>query len=174
MNKEEKTLEENRIYDGRVIKVNVDKVICPNGRTSTREVVHHNGGVCVLVEINDMIAMIKQFRYAYKKELLELPAGKLEKGENAYDAGLREVEEEIGYKVDSLNDLGVMYPSCGYTDEVIYLYSANNPVKTQTNFDEDEFIELVWYSKEDLKKMVLNGDIKDAKTSILLTRYLFK
>lgn len=174
MNKEEVTLKENVIYDGKIIKVNCDEVRCPNGRTSKREVVHHRGGVCVLCEVDNKIALITQYRYAYRKELLELPAGKLEVGENPYDAGMREIEEEIGYKAESLIDMGQMYPTCGYSDEIIYLYVAKNPRKTHTNYDEDEFIDIKWYEKEELKSMVLNNEIKDGKTVILLAKYLLK
>lgn len=174
MNKIEETLKENVIYDGKIIRVNVDEVKCPNGRLAKREIVHHRGGVCILCEVNNKIALISQFRYAYKKELLELPAGKLEKGENSYNAGMREVEEEIGYKAESLISMGEMYPTCGYSDEIIHLYVAKNPRKTQTNFDDDEFLELKWFEKEELKSMILNGDIKDAKTIVLLSKYLFK
>lgn len=173
-NNVEETVSETVIYDGKIIKVNRDEVRCPNGRIAKREIVHHRGGVCILCEVDEKIALVSQFRYAYKKDILELPAGKLEIGENPYDAGMREIEEEIGYKAESLIDMGQMYPTCGYSDEIIYLYAAKNPCKTHTNFDEDEFLELKWYTKEELKSMVLNGEIKDAKTIVILSKYLFK
>ena len=96
MEKEEKKISGEILFKGRVITLHNDKVLCPNGAITTREYVSHHGGVCLLMEIDDKIALVKQFRYAYHEEILELPAGKLEKDENPYQAGLRELEEETG------------------------------------------------------------------------------
>ena len=173
MGKEEKKISGETLFKGRVITLHKDKVLCPNGAITYRECVDHHGGVCLLMEIDGKIALVRQFRYAFNEELLELPAGKLEKGENPYQAGLRELEEETGYKAESLESYGCMYPSVGYTNEIIYLYVAKNCVKTQTHFDFDEDIDLVFFDKEELKKMIKNNSIKDSKTIILLTRYLY-
>ena len=173
-NKEEIQLTDNTLYSGKVISLHVDDVLCPNGNKSNREYVTHNGGVCVLAEIDNKIALVRQYRYAYRKQLLELPAGKLEKGEDSYKAGLRELEEEIGYKAGELVSYGSMYPTCGYSNEEIFLYVAKNCVKTQTNFDIDEDLDLVLLSKEELISMLKNNEIKDAKTVILLSKYLLK
>ena len=173
MGKEEKKISGEILFNGRVITLHNDQVLCPNGAIASREYVTHNGGVCLLMEIDGKIALVKQFRYAFNEELLELPAGKLEKGENPYQAGLRELEEETGYKAESLESYGCMYPSVGYTNEIIYLYVAKNCVKTQTHFDFDEDLDLVFVEKEELKKMIKDNSIKDSKTIILLSRYLY-
>ena len=173
MRKEEKKISGETLFKGRVITLHKDKVLCPNGAITYRECVDHHGGVCLLMEIDGKIALVRQFRYAFNEELFELPAGKLEKGENPYQAGLRELEEETGYKAESLESYGCMYPSVGYTNEIIYLFVAKNCVKTQTHFDFDEDIDLVFFDKEELKKMIKNNSIKDSKTIILLTRYLY-
>ena len=164
MNNEEKTLESEVVFDGKVIHVRKDKVFCPNGKESFREIVDHHGGVGVLAFLDDKIALVKQFRYAYKEELYEMPAGKLEKGEDPAEGGRRELEEEVGYISDKFEYLGRMYPSCGYTNEIIYLFKAENLRKTHTNLDEDEFLSVEWFSLEEIKKMVVSGQIVDAKT----------
>ena len=173
MEKEEKKISGETLFKGRVITLHNDKVLCPNGAITTREYVNHPGGVCLLMEVEGKIALVKQFRYPYHEEILELPAGKLEQGEDPYQAGLRELEEETGYKAESLESYGCMYPSVGYTNEIIYLYVAENCKKTQTNFDFDEDLDLVFVDKSELKKMIKDNSIKDAKTIILLSRYLY-
>ena len=164
MNNEEKTLESQVVFDGKVIHVRKDKVLCPNGKESFREIVDHHGGVGVLAFLEGKIALVKQFRYAYKEELYEMPAGKLEKGEDPAEGGRRELEEEVGYVADKYEYLGKMYPSCGYTNEIIYLYKAENLRKTHTHLDDDEFLSVEWFSLEEIKKMVVSGQIVDAKT----------
>ncbi len=164
MNNEEKTISSEVVFDGKVIHVRKDKVLCPNGKESFREIVDHHGGVGVLAFHEGKIVLVKQFRYAYKEELYEMPAGKLEKGEDPSEGGRRELEEEVGYVADKYEYLGKMYPSCGYTNEIIYLYKAENLRKTHTHLDEDEFVEVYWFTLEEIKKMVKSGQIVDAKT----------
>lgn len=171
-NKEEVTLENNVVFKGKVVTLHNDKVKCPNGVEATREFVEHNGGICILCEIDNKIAFVKQYRYAYKQEVIELPAGKLEKGEDPYNAGIRELEEEIGYKAKSLTDYGIMYPSVGYSNEIIHMYVANKVTKTKTNFDFDENLDLVFLSKEEIVSLLESNEIKDAKTIILLNKYM--
>lgn len=173
MKKEEKTLKTNVVYQGKILTLNNDDVLV-NGKQATREVVHHNGGVCILAEVDGKIPMVKQFRYAYKQEMLELPAGKIDKGEKPYPAAIRELEEEVGLKAESLEELGMMYPSCGYTNEIIYLYVAKNVKKVPRHLDEDEDIDVYWYSIEDIKNMIMSGEITDAKTICLVFKYLNK
>ena len=172
MKKEEKTIKSNVIYDGKILRLNCDDVLCSNGVVAKREIVHHHGGVCVLAFVEDKIAMVKQFRYAYGEELFELPAGKLEPNEDSCVAGLRELEEEVGLKAESLSDLGAMYPSCGYTNEIIYLYKANNVTKTPRHLDVDEDIDVYCFSLDEVVKMIMNNEIKDAKTICLMFKYL--
>lgn len=174
MDKQEKTVKSNLVFEGKVVSLYVDDVKCPNGNLSKREIVRHHGGVCVLAIVDNKVIIEKQYRYAYDEELYELPAGKLEKDENPYDAGLRELEEETGYKATSLIDYGVMYPTCGYCDEKIYLYVAEGLSKTNTNLDEDEVIDVEYIELDKIKEMIENGTIKDAKTIILISKYLMK
>ena len=162
---EEKTLKENIIFKGRIITVKNDKVLLPNGKEAGREVVMHNGGVCVAVLTKENeILMVKQFRYPYKEELLEIPAGKLEKGEDPYQAGLRETEEETGVKPKVLHSLGAFYPTVAYCDEVIHMYYADEFETAKQHLDEDEFLSCDKIKLDDAVKMILNGEIKDGKT----------
>ena len=172
MKKEEKTIKHNVVYDGIIISVNCDDVLSSKGLPVKREIVHHKGGVCILATQEDKIVFVKQFRYAYGEELFELPAGKLEKGEDSYSAGLRELEEEVGLKAESLTSLGCMYPSCGYTNEIIYLYKANNVIKVDRHLDVDEDIDVYYFTIDEVLKMISENIIKDAKTICLVFKYL--
>lgn len=163
------------VFEGKILKVEKDKVLCPNGNESYREVVRHNGGAAILCITKDnKIILEKQFRYAYDEILFEIPAGKLEKGENPYDAAMRELEEETGYKTDKLESLGVMYPTCGYSSEKIYLYLANNLEKGHMHLDDDECIELYEFTIDEIKNMIIENKIKDAKTIVAFSNYLLK
>ena len=164
MDNEEKTISSEVVFDGKVIHVRKDKVLCPNGKESFREIVDHHGGVGVLAFLDGKIPLVRQFRYASKETLYEMPAGKLEKGEDPSEGGKRELEEEVGYQAGTFEYLGRMYPTCGYTNEIIYLYKAENLRKTHTNLDEDEFVEVNWFTLDEIKKMVMEGKIVDAKT----------
>ncbi len=170
---EEKKIDGEQIYSGKVIRVVRDKVLCPNGNTSFREIVHHNGGAGVLC-LNDKneVLLVRQYRYAYQEVLYEIPAGKLEVDENPYDAALRELEEETANKANTLDYLGCIYPTCGYSDEKIYLYLAKNTKITETHFDNDEFILSGFYKLDDVLLMIKEGKIKDAKTICAIQYYL--
>ena len=170
MSKIEKTIKENVVYDGKILRLNCDDVEA-NGLKVTREIIHHNGGVCVLAIYENKVVMVKQYRYAYHEEMFELPAGKLEKGENSYDAGMRELQEEVGLKAESLTYLGPMYPSCGYTNEIIHLYKANNLTKVERHLDPDEDIDIYYFSLDEVLEMIRNNVIKDAKTICLVLKY---
>ena len=118
MDMEEKKIDGEIIYDGKVVKLIKDKVLCPNKKEAYREIVKHNGGSAILpITKDNKILLIKQFRYAYNEVLYEIPAGKLELNEDPYSAALRELEEETGFKVEKLESLGIIYPTCGYTKE---------------------------------------------------------
>lgn len=161
----EKTLSEKPIFDGKIIRVHLDEIELPNGEKSMREVVEHSGGVCVApyTEDGDLI-FVKQFRYPYKTTLLELPAGKLEKGEDPLEAGMRELEEECGVIAETVIPLGTIYPTVAYCSEIIYMYCATRLTKTAQHLDDGEFLSLEKISLDEAEKMVMSGEIADAKT----------
>lgn len=161
----EKTLNENEIFSGRIIKVNRDEIELPNGKKSTREVVYHHGGVCVaaLTEKDELI-FVRQFRYPYREVVLELPAGKLEKGEDPYEAGLRELGEEAGVTSEKMLSLGKFYPTPGYCSEIIHLYFAENLTAVGQHLDDGEFLNVEKISLKKAVQMVMDGEIVDGKT----------
>lgn len=161
----EKTRSSDTKFEGRIIKVLLDEVELENGKTAKREVVCHNGGVCVaaLTE-KDEILLVRQFRYPYKEVLLELPAGKLEKGEDPFEAVKREQMEETGTAGEHYTFLGNLYPSPGYCGEIIRMYLARDLSFGDTDPDEDEFLGLERIPFPRLVEQVLSGEIKDAKT----------
>ena len=172
MNKEEKQLSSEKIYDGRVIKVSKDEVLCPNGNTSIREIVHHRGGVGVLFKLGDKFVFEKQYRYAFNEEMIEIPAGKLEEGEIPLPAAERELLEETGYRPLEMIFLGDMYPTVGYSNEVIHLYYCEKAQKEERHLDNDEMIDLFLLSMEEIEQMIANNEIKDSKT--IAAVYLYK
>ena len=165
---EEKTLETSYVYDGKILKVRKDTALLPNGATAGREFVEHSGGSCVVCESEGKILLVKQFRYPYKEELWEVPAGKLNKGEDPAQTAIRELEEEGGVRAEKVEKLLEIYPTPAYTDEIIRIYRAVGLTKTQAHLDEDEFLTAQWFEKDKIKDMIKNGEIKDAKTLIAL------
>lgn len=172
MSKVEKQLKENKVFKGRILEFYNDDVLCANDVITTREYIKHPGGVCILGFIDGKIPLVKQYRYALGKELLELPAGKLEKGEDPETAAIREYEEEVGYKVLEIQKLGSIIPTCGYSDEVIHLFYAKKLQKTHTHFDSDESIDTYLYSLDEILNMIDDGTIIDAKTVAVIYHYL--
>ena len=172
MDIEEKRIDGKCVYDGKIFRIIVDRVELPNGRTSTREVVCHHGGVAILpiTEKNEVI-MVKQFRYPYMEAILEIPAGKLNKGEDPFTAGKRELREETGAVAKKYENLGVMYPSPGYTSEKISLYAATGLEFFEQNLDDDEFLNVVRMPFDEALNMVLSGEITDGKTQIAILKY---
>ncbi len=170
----EQTLNSQLIYEGKVVKVFKDSVELSTGKKSFREVVKHSGGVVILAVKGDKILLVKQFRYPLKEVMFELPAGKLEIGEDPFEAAKRELEEETGYCANKWTPLGYVYTSPGYSDEKLYLYKAEDLEFTHCHPDEGEIIEAFEYSYEDVLKMVDNGEINDAKTLCALLRAKIK
>ena len=158
-------------YAGHVLTMQVDTVSLPDGNTATREVVRHPGGVCVaaLTDRQELL-FVRQFRYPYGTVLTELPAGKLSPGEDPAECAMRELKEETGASAATLVPLGVLYPSVGYTDEVLHLYMATELDFGDTCPDEDEFLEIVRIPLTDALKMVEEGALPDAKTQALILR----
>lgn len=174
MNKEEKTLSSELIYDGKVIKVNKDLVKCPNGETSVREIVNHRGGVAILFKIDDKFVFEKQYRYALKEEIYEIPAGKLEENEIPIEAAKREMLEETGYQPLEMIFLGEMYPTGGYSSEIIHLFYCPKYIKKERHLDQDEVIDLVYLSLDEVEKLIEDNIIKDAKSIAAMHLYRSK
>lgn len=167
----EKTVEKNYIYEGKIINVRRDKAELPTGKPCIREVVEHNGGVCVAaLTDNNELMFVRQFRYPYMEVILELPAGKLEKGEDPFEAGKRELREETGCIAEKYADLGKFYPTPGYCGEIIHLYAAEELSETQMNPDEDEYLEVEKIALEKAVDMVVSGEIRDGKTIALIMK----
>ena len=168
----EKTLNQEYKFKGKVINLRVDNVLLPNGNESVREVVEHRGGVCVLpLTDNNEVLFVRQFRYPYMEELLEIPAGKRDSfDEVPLECGKRELKEETGASSDNFVFLGEFYPTPGYINEVIYMYYADNLQYGDTNPDEDEFLDLVKIPFEKALDMVLKGEIKDGKTQAAIMK----
>ena len=167
----EKTLTSKLMYDGRVIKYYLDTVELPSGRTAERETVKHPGGVCIAaLDDENNLFFVRQFRYPYREITLELPAGKLEKGSAPLENGKRELREETGSEGYSFISLGKMYPSTGYTDEIIHLYACRVKSEGEQNPDEDEFINVEKIPFDRALEMVLNNQIPDAKTQIAILK----
>lgn len=161
----EEKLEGQTIYQGRIITVKQDTVRLENGKTAKREVVQHPGGAAIVpVGANGEVYMVRQYRYPMGRELLEIPAGKLEPGENPRTAAIRELEEECGLTAENIVDLHPVYPSVGYDTEVIHMYLATGLKETQCHPDEDEFLDRLSYPLDTLVDMALRGEICDAKT----------
>ena len=137
----EKTLSSEVLFEGRVVTLTKDVALLENGETSIREVVHHHGGACILpVDADGNITLVRQFRYAFGEEIWELPAGKLEAGEDPFEAAKRELSEECGLTADNYISLGEFYPTVGYDTEVIYTWVATGLHETKMHLDADEFL----------------------------------
>mgnify|MGYP004662053693 FL=1 len=169
MDFEEKTLASEYVYKGRILNLRKDEIALSDGARSVREIVEHSGGSCVLCVKDGKILLVKQFRYAYKKAIWEIPAGKINKGEDPKETAVRELEEESGVKAEKAELLIEIYPSPGYTDEIIRMYRVSGLSDGKTHFDADERIESRWFDTEEAKKMAKNGEINDAKTLIALS-----
>lgn len=158
-------------FRGVIVDVRTDTVRLPNGRTAAREVVTHPGGVAILPLTDDGRAiLVRQFRYCVGRVLLEVPAGKLEPGEDPRPAALRELEEEVGMIPDRLEYLGGLYVSPGISTEVIHLYLATGLRRGRRHPDEDEFLHVETLPFPDLLERVMRGEVPDAKTAALVMK----
>ena len=161
----EKTLERKDIFQGRVISLHVDKVSLPDGGTSYREIVEHPGGVGILaLDENGCVPVVKQYRYAFSRVMLEIPAGKREKGEEPLLTAQRELREEVGAVADEWVELGKLLPSPGCYGETLYLYLARGLHFGELSPDEDEFLAVERIPFDELAQRCMRGEIEDAKT----------
>ncbi|WP_058307521.1 NUDIX hydrolase [Gracilibacillus massiliensis] len=164
---EEKTTKTQSIFNGKVIDVQVDDVLLPDGKSSKREIVKHPGAVAIIpITQDNKIIFVKQYRKPLEKTLIEIPAGKLEEGESPNITVLRELEEETGFTTNHLQYITSFYTSPGFADEIIYLYETNSLEKVlePKALDEDEFVELMELSIEEAEKLIATQEIHDAKT----------
>lgn len=162
----EKTLSTEVIYRGAITTLTVDQVRLPDGKQAGREVVRHPDGVAVLaLDGEDRAVLVTQYRYPLGRTLLEIPAGKLDPGEDPRTGALRELSEEAGVEPEELTGLGSIFVSPGFCDERIYLYLARGLRQVERHPDEDEFLSVSWMPFEELLGRVLSGEIEDAKTA---------
>lgn len=167
----EKTLSSQSVFDGRILHITLDEIELPNGKKSKREVVNHPGGVAVVaLDEKNNILLVKQFRYPYKEVVLELPAGKLEKGSTPLENGKRELLEETGAEGYSYMSLGQVYPSPGYTSEIIHLYACRVKAMGNNRLDDGEFLNVEKIPLDTAVEMVLNNQIPDSKTQIAVLK----
>jgi ADP-ribose pyrophosphatase len=174
---EEKTISTDRIYEGAILNLRRDKVTIHSGGTSYREIIEHNGGaVAVPITSDGKVIMVRQYRKALEQAVLELPAGKIEKGEAPLATIVRELQEETGYTAGIIEFLTAFYPSVGYTNEILYIYIATDLTPGPTNYDEHEAMDILEVDFDEAHNMVVSGEIQDAKTmlGILLAKNHFE
>jgi len=168
----EKTLSTKKIYDGKVVSLKVDIVEVSEGKTAVREIVNHCGAVCAVGITRDKkLVLVKQFRKSIEKEIIEIPAGKLEPGEIPAEAIVREFKEETGYDIENLKYMTYFYTTPGFSNEVGHIYFLDATDKGNTNFDEDEDIEIIELSLKETKEMIYKKEIVDAKTILGVMMY---
>ena len=163
----ESTISTTVVYKGHFLDVRRDEVLLPNGKTGAREWINHPGAVVIIPILPDgEIALIKQFRYAAGSEFIELPAGKLDSGEDPEECALRELEEEIGYRANKIKFLANIHPAIGFTNEIMGVFLAENLEKTEHNRDKDEFLEIVPTTLTEALNLVWENKITDVKSII--------
>lgn len=167
----EKTKERSTVFQGRLLRLDVDSVTLPDGNEGVREYIRHPGGVGVVALTDEgEVLLVKQYRYPYGEVLTEIPAGKRDPGEEPLVTGMRELEEETGYRAATYTPLGVMYPTPGCCDEKVYLYLATGLTAADAHPDADEFLEVERCPLDTLVERVMQGDIPDAKTQIAILK----
>lgn len=168
----EKKLQGKTIYDGKVLRLEVDEVELHDGTTSKRECIRHSGGAAVLCVIDGKVLLVKQFRYLYGKEIYEIPAGKIERGEDPLLAAARELKEETGISADLIPYIK-LYPTPGYTDEVVHIYLAKNCYFSgNQSLDSGEFLSVYFKPLNEVLKLIEVGEICDGKTVAAIYKYL--
>ncbi len=165
MDMTEKKLSSKLVYEGRILRLHVDTVELPNGKEATREVADHPGGVAIVaIDAQDNVLTVKQYRYVFSRVMEEIPAGKLEPGEDPHDAALRELREETGASPERFTDLGELIVSPGAYGEVLHLYLAEGLEIGAQSPDEDEFLDVRRTPFDEMVRRVTSGELRDAKT----------
>ena len=171
MHLQEKTLTSDVKYEGVIFTITHDTAELENGKTAPRDVLHHNGGVCLIpVTENNEIFLVKQFRYPFQTVTREVPAGKLEKGEDHAECGRRELLEETGCTCSEYIYLGEMLPTPAYNSEITYMYLAKGLTFTSQSLDPDEFLDVERIPLSEAVAQVMDGTIRDGKTQIVLLK----
>ena len=168
----EKTLKSEKIYQGKILSLRIDTIEMPNKKYSKREIVEHKPAVVIIAIKDTKLLMVRQFRKAVEKTLLEVPAGLVEVQETPVQAPSRELEEETGYLCENPKYIMEFYTSPGYSDEKIDLFLAEDLVKTEQNLDDGEFLEVEEIEIEELRKKVLYGEVQNA-SSIIAINYAY-
>lgn len=171
MRLDEKMISSEEIFNGVAVHLVKDEILLPNGNKGIREVVRHPGAVCVIPVTDDgEVIFVNQFRYAIGRVTIEVPAGKLEKGEDPTEAALRELSEETGITAGKIESLGAIYTSPAIIDEIIYMYIATDLKQGEQHLDEDEFVNVVKMPLSEAVDMVMHGKIMDAKTEAIILK----
>jgi ADP-ribose pyrophosphatase len=170
----EKTVKKNYVYRGKILTVRCDDALRPDGKPCKREIVEHPGGTSVLYVQDGKILLVKQYRYAFGETIYEIPAGKLNTGEDPEAAAKRELSEEAGIEAEELSLICEYYPTCGYSSEKIYVYEALKVRHGIPHLDEGEFLNVEYLPVDEVWKKIRSGEIKDSKTIIAVQYYLLK
>ncbi|QGT98984.1 ADP-ribose pyrophosphatase [Candidatus Syntrophocurvum alkaliphilum] len=174
MSLEEKTISTKEIFNGRIVSLRIDEVSLPDGNKSYREIVEHPGAVGVVaIDDENCIWMVKQFRKPVEKEMLEIPAGKLDAGEDTVECAKRELEEETGLTANNWDEILYYYTTPGFSSEILYLYMATELTQGEYNPDKDEFLEVLKIPLEEAYSAIFEGKITDGK-SIIGIQYAYK
>jgi ADP-ribose pyrophosphatase len=159
------TISSRRVHEGSIINLRIDQLRLEDGNTTTREVVEHTGGVVIICQPKtDLVVLIKQYRYSLDRELIELPAGRIERGENPLTTAKRELIEETGYKANKWQDKGTLATAPGFCDELLYLFHASDVTVVDRQLDHDEEIEVITLPIKEAWKLATSGNIVDSKT----------
>ena len=164
-------VERKGIYDGRIVRLSLDTVRLPNGHVTEMELIRHPGAAAIVpIDAQGRVILVRQYRYAAGEWLLEVPAGKLDPDETPEDCARREVEEEIGFRPESIHPLGWIFTTPGFTDERIWLYLATELTETRANLEPDELLSVRRFSMDEAIELAGRGEIHDAKTICALFR----
>ena len=175
MYSKEKTITSEQVYDGIVVKLFSDRVELENGYKATREVIHHPGGVCVVaLDDDENVFMVEQFRCPFGEVLVEVPAGKLEYGEDPETCGRRELREEAGAQAQSFEYLGCLYPTVAYDTEKIHMFLARGLSPCEQDLDEGEFLDVRKMPLKQAFEMAMNNELPDAKTQLAIIKAYLK
>lgn len=162
-----KTVKTDYAYKGKILSLRVDGVLLPNGEEAHREIVEHGGVVAIVPFVNESrVVLIRQYRHAIEEEIMEIPAGLLEPGEDIYKCAVRELTEETGFKAAKLEKLAEYYPAPEFSNQMTYIFKATCLEQVGAKLDKDEFLEVVTMGLDEAIKLIAEGRIRDSKTII--------